>query len=71
MVTSYNRSYSASSVFGVEFAGTNLESIHNQVHALNEFVQKLLEEADKRYMELYQCHERDTQQWRQQLQTME
>ena len=47
------------------------KAIHDQVHALNESVQRQLEEANRRYMELYQCHERDTQQWRQQLQSME
>ena len=45
-------------------AGTDPESIRDQVHALNESVQRQLEEADRRYMELY-CATREMQQWRQ------
>ena len=62
MGTSYSRSYSPSFVPGAGPAGTNSESIRDQVYALNELVQRQLEEVDKRYMELYQCHKRDTQQ---------
>ena len=40
-------------------AGTDPESIHNQVHALNESVQRQLEEADRRYIELCKRDERD------------
>ena len=41
--------------------------IHDRVHALNESAQKQLEEADKRYMKLYEWHERDMEQWTQQI----
>ena len=46
MGTSYSRSYSPGSVSG---AGSG---ICDQVHALNELVQRQLEEADRRYVEL-------------------
>ena len=71
MGTSYSRSYSPSSAFETRLARTDPKSIRNQVHALNESVQRQLEEADWRYMELYECHERDKQQWLQQIQSME
>ena len=71
MGTSYSRSYSPSSVFGAGPAGTDSESIRDRIHALNESIKKQLEEADWRYMELYKCHERDKQQWSQQIQSME
>ena len=40
-------------------AGIDPESIRDQVHALNESVQRQLEEANRRYMELYEFHKRD------------
>ena len=43
---------------GVGLVETDLESIHDQVHAMNESVQRQLEEADRRYMELCEHHER-------------
>ena len=36
----------------VGLAGTDVEDIHDRVHALNELVQKQLEEADRRLMKL-------------------
>ena len=60
METSYIRSYSPNYVSGVGLARIDPESICDQVHALNELVQRQLEEADRRYMKLYQRHERDT-----------
>ena len=51
MGVSYNMSYSPSSVSGAEI---DANDIHDQVHALNESVQRQLEEPDRRYMELYQ-----------------
>ena len=71
MGTTYNRSHSSTSVSRVEPAGTNVENIHDRVHALNESVQRQLEEADRRYMELYELHEKDKEQWIQQMQSME
>ena len=71
MEASYSRSYSLSSVSRAERAGTDPESIHDQVHALNESVQRQLEEGDRRYMKLYERHERDKQQWSQQIQSIE
>ena len=61
MGTSYSRSYTPGSIYGAKLTGTDSESIHDQIHALNELVQTQLEEADKRYMELCQHHERDMQ----------
>ena len=63
MGTSYNRSYSSSFVFGAGPAGTDAEDIRDHVHALDELVQRQLKEADMRYMELYERHERDKEQW--------
>ena len=34
--------------------GTDAKDIHDQVHTLNKLVHKQLEEANKRYMELYE-----------------
>ena len=65
MGTSYSMSYSPGSVFGAGLVRTHPESFRDQVHALNESVQRQLEEADKRCIELYECHERDKQQWSQ------
>ena len=61
MGTFYSRSYSLGSMSGVGPAGTDLESICDQVHALNESMQRQLEEANLRYIELYERHERDKQ----------
>ena len=63
METSYSRLYFLGSVSGAGPAGTDMEFIHDQVHALNKSVQRQLEEANRRYMELYERHERDKQQW--------
>ena len=71
METSYSKSYSPDFVSRAGPARTDLESIRDQVHALNESVQRQLEEADWRYMELYECHERDKQQCSQQIQSIE
>ena len=38
--------------------GTDVEDIHDRVYALNESVQKQLEEVDKRYMELHEWDEK-------------
>ena len=67
MGTSYSRSYSPSSTFEVGLARIDAKDIHNQVHALNESVQRQLEEANRRYMELYEHPERDEEQWTQQI----
>ena len=64
MGTSYSKSYSPGSVSGARPAGTDPEFICDQVHVLNESVQRQFEETDRRYMELYQRHERDMQNWR-------
>ena len=50
--TSYNKLYSPGFVFGARSAEIDLESIRDQVNALNELVQRQLEEVDRRYMEL-------------------
>ena len=47
---------------GVRLTGIDAEDTRNQVHALNESVQRQLEEANRRYMELYERHERDKEQ---------
>ena len=56
MGTFYSSSYSLGSVSGPRLVGTDPESIRDQVHALNESVQRQLEEVDMRYMELYDRH---------------
>ena len=71
MGTSYSKSYSPGSISGAGPVGTDVEDIRDQVHALNESVQRQLEEVDQRYMELYECHERNKEQWTQQLQSIE
>ena len=71
MGTSYSRSYSLGSVFKARFVRINAENIRGQVHALNESVQRQLEEANKRYMELYVCYKRDKEQQTQQIQFIE
>ena len=63
METVYSRSYSPGSISGARPVGTDVEDIHDRVHALNESMQKQLEEVDRRYMELYEWHERDKEQW--------
>ena len=60
MGISYSRSYSPGSVSGAGPAGIDPKAICDQIHALNELVQRQLKEVDRRYMELYQRHERDT-----------
>ena len=71
MGISYSRSYSPGFVSGAKLAGTDPKSILDQVHALNELVQRQFEEVDQRYIELYEHHERDKQQWSHQIQSME
>ena len=56
MGASYSKSYSLGSVSRAGPVGTDPEFIRDQVHALNELVQRQLKEADRRYMELYECH---------------
>ena len=46
---------------------TDVEDIRDRVHALNESVQRQLEEADKRYIELQEWHKKEKEQWTQQL----
>ena len=67
MGTSYSRSYSLGSVSRVGPVGTDLKPIRDHVHALNESAQRQLDEADRKYIELYECHKRDKQQWTQQI----
>ena len=52
MGTTYSKSYSLGFVSGVGPAGTEVEDIHDRVHTLNESVQRQLEEAVRRCMEL-------------------
>ena len=40
-------------------AGLDVKDIRDRVYALNEFMQRQLEEANRRYMELYEWHEND------------
>ena len=47
MATSHNMLYSLGSVSKARPVGTKLESIRDQVHALNESMQRQLEEADR------------------------
>ena len=51
-------------------ARINADDIHNRVHALNKSVQRQLKDANRRYMELYEWHERDKEQWTQQMQSV-
>ena len=71
MGTTYSRSYSLVFIFGAGPTGTNVEDIHDRVHALNELVQKQLEEANMSYMELHKRHEKENKQWMQHMQSME
>ena len=71
MGTTYNRSHSPTSVSKTGPARTDVEDICDPVHALNELVQMQLEKFDRRYMELYEQHKRDKEQWTQQMQPME
>ena len=57
MGTSYSKSYYSDSVSRVGPTGTDSKFIHDQVHALNESVQRQLEEPDSRYMELYKSRD--------------
>ena len=59
MGTSYRKIYSPNSVSKVGAVETDAKDIRGQVYALNESVQRQLEEADRRYMELYECHKKD------------
>ena len=63
MGTTYSRSYSPDSMAGVGLAKTDVEDIRDRVHAVNELMQQQLEEADKRYMLLYEQYKRDKEQW--------
>ena len=55
----YSGSYSLAFVFGAGLTITDMEDIHNQVHAMNESVHKQLKKADRRYMELHKRHEKE------------
>ena len=59
MWTSYSRSYSLGSISGTGPAGIDADDIHYQAHVLNKSVQRQLEEADRKYIELYWRHEKD------------
>ena len=59
MGATYSRSYSPGFVFGARPARNYTEDIRDWVHALNESMQRQLEEADKRHMEMNQQHKRD------------
>ena len=63
--TTYSTSYSPGFVSRAGPAGTNVEDIHDRVHALNESVQSQLEEANRRYMDLQEQHKKDKEQWMQ------
>ena len=63
--TTYNRLYSPISISGARPVGTDVVDIRDQVYALNESVQKQLKEADRRYMELHERHEKEKEQWTQ------
>ena len=52
-------------------ASTDVEDIRDQVYALNESVQRQLEEADRRYMKLQEQHKKEKKQWSQRLQSLE
>ena len=67
MRTSYKRSYSLDFVSEIGPTKTDVEDICDQVHALNESVQRQFKEVNKRYMDLYQRHERDKEQQTQQM----
>ena len=71
MGTTYSRSCSPASISGVGLASIDVEDLRNRVHALNESVQRQLEEANRSYMELQEQHEREKKQLNQQLQSME
>ena len=71
MGTICSRSYSLAAVFGAGPVGTDVEDIRDQVHALNELVQKQHEEANRRYIELYERHEKEKEQWTQHKHSME
>ena len=58
-------------MLGARLPGTDTEDICGQVYALNESVQRQLEQADRRYIELYERHERNKEQRMQQIQFME
>ena len=63
MGLTYSRSYSPASVSEAGLASVDMEEIHDWVHALNESVQRQLEEADRSYMELQEQHAREKEQW--------
>ena len=61
--TYYSRSYSLGSMSRVGLTGTDADDIRDWVYALNKLVQRQLEEVDRRYMELYQRHKKEKEQW--------
>ena len=63
--TAYSRSHSPASISGARPVEIDMKDIRDQVYILNESVQRQLEEADRRYMELYERHKRDKEQWMQ------
>ena len=63
--------YSPVSMSGGGPASADVEDIHDLVHALNESVQRQLEEVERRYMELKEQHPKEKEQWNQLLQSME
>ena len=48
---------------GAGSVNTNVENICDQVHALNESLQKQLEEINKKYIELQEQQEKEKEQW--------
>ena len=71
MGTIYNRSYSLASVFRAGPACIDVDGIHDQVHVLDESVQKQLKKADQSYIELQEGHKKEKEQWNQLLESME
>ena len=59
MGTTCSRSYSPGSLSRAGPTGTDVEDIRDWVHALNESVQRKLEKANRRYIELQEWHEKD------------
>ena len=49
----------------------DVENIWDLVHTLKKSVQRQLEEANSRYMDLNKRHEKEKKEWRQQMQSME
>ena len=67
MGTTYNRSYSPASMSGVGPISMDVEDIRDLVHILNQSMQRQVKEADQRYMELQEWHEKAKEQLNQQL----